>query len=76
MRGSSNQGMCKAKTFLVIVSLLLKIRCAVSFDGSTLVGQWATAASYIDSIVNTQDVFRIDQGQCCIPDLLLSSRLS
>ena len=69
------QGMYTAKTFLVIVTLLLNICCTVSLDESTLVGQWVTEASYIDSIINTQDVFRIDEGQCCSLSLYTTPHL-
>lgn len=52
-----------SRKYLFSVALLLEIGFGVCFDGSDLVGQWATDDSWIESIINSQEIFRIDQGE-------------
>lgn len=47
---------------LFAVALLGGIGFGLCIDGSNLVGQWATEDSWIESIINSQEIFRIDQG--------------
>lgn len=52
-----------SRTYLFFaVALLAGISFGVCFDGSSLVGQWATEDSWIESIINSQEIFRIDPG--------------
>jgi len=55
--------MCEARSHLFAVALLVAISSSFCFDGLNLVGQWATEDSWIDSIINSQEIFRIDQSQ-------------
>lgn len=52
-----------SRKYVFAVVLLAEISVGLCFDGSHLVGQWATEDSWIESIINSQEIFRIDKGQ-------------
>lgn len=52
-----------SRKYLLSVALLVGISFGACFDASDLVGQWATEDSWIESIINSQEVFRVDKGE-------------